>query len=231
MKSINIVGALFIMIFWSCAQFASKKDNLNTQQVKFKSGLKIENKTNRGTNYTDLQGTDYNLRYIPITITNTNSVPIRLQFDFPEEEDSPKESTNHLFKILILPEVFALDGIPITTKNQVLIESMQIELRNYLKKGLSVPYQLDKILQPHENILLAIGTHYRPNQSVPTPIPNELFIQNDISNYKKCDNMKGQENVSESQITLWLKLNYNQGRINESCIIFPCGQISYPENL
>ncbi|NER17560.1 hypothetical protein [Spongiivirga citrea] len=225
MKLNTIVGILAIVIVWSCTQLKPKNENSNTQQLKFKYELKIENGTNRGTSYTDSKGTDYIIRYIPITVTNTDSVPIRIQLDFSEEYSSLKGSNNN--KVLILPEVFALDGITLTTKNQILIDSMQIELRKYLEKKLSDPYQLDKILQPNENILIAVGIQYKPNQSVPSPLPNELFFQSEISNYTECNNLNNYAGTSNSQMSLWLKLNFNQGRSNENCIIIPCGQISY----
>ncbi|GAB5555484.1 MAG: hypothetical protein Sapg2KO_50750 [Saprospiraceae bacterium] len=225
MKLNTIVGILTIVIAWSCTQFKPKNKNSNTQQLKFKHELKIENGTNRGTSYTNSKGTDYNIRYIPITVTNKDSVPIRIQLDFSEEYNSPKGSNKD--KVLILPEVFALNGITLTTKSQVLIDSMQIELRKYLENGLSNPYQLEKILQPNENILMAVGIQYKPNQSETSPLPNELFIQSDISNYADCDNLNGHTIIGNPQISLWLKLNFNQGKSNESCIIIPCGQISY----
>ena len=230
MKLRTVLGLFCLLIICSCNQQPSKKGLQNEKDSNQHLGLRIENRINRGTGYTDLQGTDYNLRYIPITITNDTSISIHLQIDFSKEYDYPIENSGQKFKVLLLPKVFALDGVPITTDNQTLIDSVQIEFRNYLEYGLDTPYKLNKILEPNEKIVIVIGTQYRPRQTVLTPLPNVLFIKDDSASFKGCDNLIGQKSTTDSLIALGFKLNFYKGRSIENCTIIPCGQISYNED-
>lgn len=234
MKLRTVLGLFCVLIICSCNQQPSKNRLQNQKDSNHhlgsQSGLRIENRINRGTSYTDSQGTDYNLRYIPITITNDNSIPIHLQIDFSKEYDYPIESSGQKFKVLLLPKVFALDGVRITTENETLIDSLQIEFRNYLENGLDTPYRLNEILDPNEKVIIVIGTQYRQVQAGPAPLPNLLFVQDDSGNFNECDNLISQEGTTDSQIALRLKLNFHERRSIESCTIIPCGQFSYKEH-
>ncbi len=66
----NYCCILITILLASCTQQTSigdfPKEKVNIQQVQFKSGLKIKNRINRGTNYVDTLGVDYSIRNIPI---------------------------------------------------------------------------------------------------------------------------------------------------------------------
>ncbi len=66
----TIVVFLITILLASCTQQTSigdfPKEKVNIQQVQFKSGLKIKNRINRGSNYVDTPGVDYSIRNIPI---------------------------------------------------------------------------------------------------------------------------------------------------------------------
>jgi hypothetical protein len=236
MKLRTVLGLFCILTICSCNQQPSKNrlqnEKNSNENLGLQSGLRIENRVNRGTGYTDSKGTDYQLRYIPITITNDNSIAIHLQIDFSKEYDYPIKNSGQKFKVLLLPKVYALDGVKLTKANgsEALIDSLQIEFRNYLENGLDTPYRLDEILEPNEEVIIVIGTQYRPTQDLPNPLPNVLIIQDESANFKECDNLIGQEGTTDSQIALRLKLNFYKGRSIESCTIIPCGQVSYTEN-
>lgn len=82
-----------ILVFGSCAQRASQSNQKNQsvkQHHELRSGLQIENRTNRGTNYTDPSGVDYNIRNIPVKITNDTTISIRLQLTFDKQYRYPE---------------------------------------------------------------------------------------------------------------------------------------------
>ena len=205
MKFGTIVGLFTVLIVCSCVQ------------QKPKSGLLIDNEINRGTGYTDSLGTYYNIRYIPITITNDSTIPIHLQMTFSKEYDFPIAYGGQKFKVIPLPKEWALDGVEIT-------DSLIKELPKYIDKPL-----LNETLEPDEKYVLAIGTLYsRPaNCGV---VPNALFLQNKRGLYYACDSLINHDKSTNSKLALELKLDfYPDGITKESCIIIPCGQISYSE--
>ena len=106
-----------------------------------KSGLLIDYGINRGTGYTDSLGTYYNIRYIPITITNDSTIPIHFQIAFSKEYDYPVAYGDREFKVIPLPKEWALDGVEITDR-------MINELPKYIDKPFS-----NKPLNPAKNLL------------------------------------------------------------------------------
>ena len=201
MKFRTIVGLLIVLIGCSCIQQPSN------------SGLLIENGINRGISYTDSLGTNYSIRYIPITITNDSTIPIHLQMAFSKEYDYPIAYGNQKFKVFLMPKEWATDRGTIT-------DSMVVELKIYIEKPL-----LNETIEPGEKYLLAIGTLYPNPAKISGVLPNLLFAQSNGDNFQSCDFLMDQDKSTNSKLALGLKLVFN-----ESCLIIPCGKISYPEN-
>ncbi len=217
----TILGLFSVLIVCSCNQQPSKsglqiEDGPN-QHLKPQTGLKIENGINRGTGYTDSLGTNYNLRYMSVTITNNNTIPIHLQIAFSKEYDYPSPYSDEQFKVIPLPIEWALDGVEIT-------DSMINELPKYIDKP-----SVNKTLEPGEEFVAAIGTRYRPTGR--GIVPNVLFEQSDSASFQACDSQINPDKSTNSQSALGLKLDiYLTGHRDPSaCILIPCGQISYPE--
>ena len=182
-------------------------------QQTLKSGLLIENRINRGINYTAPQGTDYSIRYIPITITNDSTISIHVQLAFSEEYSNPYPHIEEKFKLIPLPGEWALDGVDIS-------ENMIEELPGYIENPV-----LNQTITPGEKIILAIGSLYpRPAKSTGV-LPRLLFAQSDTTPFPDCDRLVKEEPESNLPIPLGLKIIFG-----ERCKIIHCGQISYPGN-
>ncbi len=200
----TIVGILIVLI------------GCSSNQQTPKSGLRIDNDLVRGMTYTDSLGTNYNLRHIPITITNDSTILMHLQIAFSNDYDHPHPDTDSddKFKVILMPKEWALDGVAIT-------DSMIDELKNYIIDKPS----LNETLKPGEKFVLAIGILYaRPVKSCGI-IPNVLFAYSDCDNFKACDSLMNQDKSTNPQLALGVKLRY----CGDRCILIPCGQISYPE--
>jgi len=221
MKFRTIVGFLIIMFVCSCAQQTSKSERLNenvdNQQVKFKSGLTIKNGINRGTGYTASKGTDYNIRYMPITITNDSTLSIQLQIIFSKEYINPLTSSDYQFNVIPMPREWALNGVEIT-------DNMFNELPKYINN----PF-VKKTLKPGEEFLFSIGTRYHRTTGYVAPLPEIFFVQGDMDSFQLCDRLIFGERI-ESKVALGLKLRFNGVESGERCAVIPCGQISYIEN-
>ena len=61
---------------------------ISIDQTDLKSGLSIFNDSNRGVGYTDPLGNQFNLRYIPITISNDTTVAIHVRIDLSNDYES-----------------------------------------------------------------------------------------------------------------------------------------------
>ncbi len=198
-----LIGLLTV---YSCKQQTSKGP------PPVHSGLLIDNGINRGTNYTDSVGIDHNLRYIPISITNDSIIPIRLQITFSKEYEFPHPDSDEKFKVIPLPNEWALDGVGVT-------ESMIDELPKYIGKPV-----LNEIVQPGEELVMAIGTLYPRPPKTSGVLPNELFVHIERGIFPACDWLMQGESSSNNQILLGLRLNFG-----EKCVIILCGQISYAD--
>lgn len=214
MKFRSIIGFLFALMVCSCTQQTSKgkllKENVDNDKLEFKSGLNIKNRTNRGTNYTDRQGTDYSIRNIPISITNDSTISIHLQIAFSLEYNYPHPESDEKFKLIPLPKEWALDGLGVT-------ENMIDELANHIEK----PF-LHVTIKPHEEFLLSIGSLYPRPTKTNGVVPKILFVQNDATIFPDCDWLMQKNQLSNQQIPMGLKIV-----IGEKCMIIPCGSISY----
>lgn len=96
MKFISIISLFTAVIIGSCFQQSTEGENQikqsPNQYQNLKNGIRIDNGTNRGINYTDSSGTDFNIRYIPIKITNDTIIPINFQINFSKEYDYPQSN-------------------------------------------------------------------------------------------------------------------------------------------
>lgn len=178
-----------------------------------KSGLVIDNGINRGTTYTDTSGAAYNLRYIPVTITNDSTLPIQIDIAFSSEyRHHPDLDTRESFRLLPLPKKWAMDGLGVT-------DQMMEEL----------PASIDqpvwhKTLQPGETCLLGIGTLYpRPTESSGI-LPNALFVLGNGNMFPECDRLDEADPSPSPDRTLMLSLKYSG-----KCMVIPCGRIWYPD--
>ena len=217
----TIVGLLIVLIGCSGNQQTSKGEpqieNDPNQHFESKSGLLIDNGINRGTGYTDSLGTDYNLRYMPITISNDSTIPIHLQIAFSKEYDYPSAFSDEQFKVIPLPKEWTDTILP--------TDGMIAELKNYIDKP-----SVNKTLEPGAEFVLAIGTQYLPTGV--GIVPNVLFAQSDSDNFQACDNLMNLDISTNPQLALGLKLDIylTRHRYPSACILIPCGQISYPEH-
>lgn len=216
----TIVGFLIVLIAFSCSQETKKGGQL------IDSGLLIDNGINRGVSYTDSIGTKYNVRYIPITITNDSTIRIRIQIAFSKEYHYPIELGAEKFIVFLMPKELPPDNVTFDSMSYELGDN---ELRNYFDRGLNPPNVLIETIEPGKKYVTAIGTLY-PSFKDCYVLPNALFAQGDSINFQVCDNTIDQDGSTNPQLSLGLKLDFNRGEANESCRIISCGHISYLEN-
>lgn len=215
----TIVGLMIAMSVFACNQ-QSSKTGLDTQNgtelySQSQSGLTIDYGINRGTGYTDSSGTKFNIRYIPVTITNDSIIPIRIQIEFSKEYDYSGYHGYQKFKVIPLSEEWALDGLEIT-------ESMITNLSKYIDNP-----TWNKTLDPGEKCVFAVGTHYQAINY--GPVPNGLFSQDKKRLYLDCDSPHNQNKSTHPQLALALKIDFYHWTLPpEGCRIIPCGKISYP---
>jgi len=220
MKFETIIGFIIVMFLSSCLQRTTSKDInevASNKTVKFKSGLTIENGINRGTGYKDSLGIDYNIRYIPITITNDSTLSVKLDINFSKKYTNPLASSDDDFNIMPMAREWAVDGGEITDNMFV-----------HLKEVINNP-RTNKTLKPGEELLFAIGTRYYRGSGYAAPLPEVLFVQGDMDSFQFCESLLFGERT-KSNLEFGLKLIFNRGKKDEHCAIIPCGQISYIEN-
>lgn len=179
-------------------------------EQKLRSGLLIENKINRGINYTDALGVDYSLRYIPVTITNDSTLAIHLTIAFSNDYNYPHTYSEEKFRLVPLPMEWALDGVGIT-------ESLINELPSYMDNPV-----MNKTIEPGEKIVFGIGSIYPRPANTTGVLPRILFTQNDTIAFPECNWLMERDQASNQQISLGLKIIFG-----EKCVIIPSGKISF----
>ncbi len=212
----TIVGFLTVLIACSGNQQTPNgelqiESGAKQQQLP-KSGLLIENRINRGIDYTDPKRMDYNIRYIPITITNDSTISIHVQIVFSKEYNYPHSGSDEKFKLIPLSSEWALDGVEIS-------ESMIDELPVYIENPV-----LSETIEPGEKIVLAIGSLYPRSTKTAGVLPRMLFAQSDTGIFPDCEWLMEKDQSLNQQIPMGLKIIFG-----ERCMIIPCGQVSYPE--
>ena len=219
----TIFGFLIVLLGCSGIQQASKDGRLTT------SGLGINNGINRGVGYTDSQGNSYNLRYIPITITNDSTISMEIRITFLNEYDYPTAYGDEQFRVFTFPKEMSPDDVTFDT---ISYELSQNELREFLDKGLDTNYIFNVTLEPDENYVMAIGTLYPRAAKVCGVLPNALFVQSNRDLYQECGTLMNQDKSAypkvRDSIGLGLKLGFCVNSISPGCTLIPCGKISYP---
>lgn len=212
-----ILGNFLILLFCTCSWQPSKKegsrDEIANHKIALKSGLLIENKVNRGTNYTDPQGNDYSIRYIPISITNDSTVSLHVQVVFATEYNYPHPNSDIKFRLIPLPKEWAMDGVEIS-------ESMFDAIPNFIENPV-----LSETIRPNEKIVFALGSLYPRPAELSGVLPRKLLLQEEAANHPDCDWTLESERSSGQHMQLGLKI-----RFGEICKIISCGQIYFNEH-
>lgn len=220
-----IKNLLFLLsILGSLVQCAQQKSNNSEQplngvpkmeksankQPDSYNGIQIENKINRGINYTDPLGMDYSIRYIPITITNYNTSAAYLQVAFTKEYNYPEPYIHEKFRLIPLAKEWALDGVEIS-------DGMINELPAYIEKPV-----LKETIAPGEKLIIAIGSVYPRPARTTGVLPRVLFVPNGTEIFPECDWRMEKDQTAGQPIQIGLKVIFG-----EKCRIIPGGSISY----
>lgn len=206
-----IIYLVLVLCAFSCAQHPN-------QSSAFSDQVHIDNGVNRGFFFENSTGIKNGLTYIPVSITNESGKTWELHLKFAEEYDFPDSSNNEKFQLVVLPEIWALDGVDIT-------DEMIKELPTYLQSE-----RFSKEIKPKETMVLAIGTYRQVPSISSVPIPNELFIQSEKGLLNECAFYGPEEPVSDTSTALWLKLLVDINTDAPWCISVPCGQLICKEN-
>ena len=201
---------ILLALLGSLQQCAQKRSN-KTGSI-LGSGLMIDNGINRGVNYTDAEGRDYSIRYIPVKISNDSTFPIHFRMEFSKEYNYPDGTADQVFKIIPLPKEWALDGVDIT-------DSMINKLPDYIEKPI-----LKTSLNSGEEYVFAIGTIYPRPVKFSGVLPNILFTHISGNTFPECDWFMKEEPAANPEIAMGLKLKFGK-----YCSVIPCGQILYSE--
>lgn len=202
-----IKNGLFLLVFWGALTQCTPPQSTQANQT-WNGGLQIENGVNRGVTYTDSLGKTYNVRYIPITLTNESSLSMQIQIAF-DGSDYLHDVGSEPFQVVPLPEAWALDGVEIT-------DSLLDAIPKYIRK----PF-FSKRLTSGEKCLMAIATIYPRPAKFSGVLPSALFASTEQGVLAECDGHLKEKPSSNSSIALGLKL-----RLGESCVVIPSGQVS-----
>ena len=217
----TMFGLCLGLMACSCLQQTTKvnlRNENSSRNIGTQSGLLIENAPNHGVGYTDSLGKRFNLRYIPITITNDSVIPIQLQLAFSQEYDYPTGYDVQLF-------LFPIEAKP----GEITFDSLTYELsdnalHDFFDRGMRPVHKLNQTLQPGEKCITAIGTLYPRPPKTAAFLPNALFVHTEPDVYAACNRLIDKDPSGEHPVSLGLKLIFR-----ENCVIIPCGQISYPD--
>ena len=222
---IIILALLIALIACSCAEQSSKNGPQTPEGAmpppELNTGLIIEYGPNAGMIDTFSAG---NYIHITATITNDSIIPIHLQVAISKEVAFPDSCGDHTYKLFLLPQ-------ELTPDTPTLYGKITEETGDFLDSCLENPYILNKTLEPGEYTVITIGTLF---SSAPkcAALPRAVFTQSDVRKFQACDNRMLQKNSTLLQLALGVKLDFYSGKgpKPETCILIPCGQISYPEN-
>jgi len=211
---VHFVG-IAALIVWSCTQQPSITHLDRERGVDQHRGsaidLHIDNRINRGADYTDAQGNKYNLRYIPVVITNDGLLPTDFQLDFLERYSYPSQHGDETFKVIPLPREWALDGVGVT-------DSMMQALPKHINNP-----SIKETLAPGDELVIAIGTLYPMSTKYSGVLPNTLFLNSEDGLFPACRWLTIEAQPSGPQVSLGLKLVFG-----DRCAIIRCGQITNP---
>ena len=222
MKIRTILELLIVLIVCSCSTQTSKDEQQTVKgtnpHLGSKNGLLIDYGMNQGITKKDTLGTQY--RYITATITNDSTIPIHLNLALSKEYDYPATYGEQKYKVFLLPKELTPDTAAIYNN---------IPVGNFLDRCLDKPYILNKTLKPGEYCVITIGTLFleKPYQVV----PRAVFTQNNKDLYLECDSLINAKMSTNPHLEIGLKVVFcTKCDVYDSCMIIPCGQISYPEH-
>jgi hypothetical protein len=186
-----------------------------------KSGLLIEYGPNLGAIDKYSAG---NYIFITATITNDSTIPIHLHVAISEEFNFPDSCSDNRYKVFLLPK-------GLTPDTAILYNHITDGVSNFLDRCLDNPYVLDKTLEPGEYSVITIGTLLaRPVKCSVVALPRAVFAQSDGHSFQACDSRMNQDRSTNPHLALGIKFVFYRGKSQpETCILHPCGQISYPE--
>ena len=185
------------------------EENTRNQQLTYES-LKIESKIYRGVNYTDAQGNEFNIRYMPISIKNTDSLNIKLDISFIESFNFIPPHENEEFNIIILPGAWAEDGVGITN-------DMLSKIPDYIES----PF-LNKTIEAGSEVSFAIASVYPKPTHTSGVLPRSVYVQKLDSPSDGCERLAEVQSKTKASLPIWLKLSFG-----EYCKIIACGTYSY----
>ena len=171
------------------------------------SGISIENKINRGVNWTDPEGRDWSIRYIPVTVSNDSSVLINIEINFSKEYYYPNPDDDKKFKLIPLPEAWALDGVGVSEE---MLKGLPALIDNPVLK---------KDIEPGGKLVFAIGSLYPRPAEASGVLPRTLFVQGEADEFADCD---WQMEKRSSSNQLGLRIIFG-----DKCRVIEVGQITY----
>ena len=178
----------------------------------------MKNTPTRGTGFTDSLGIKYGLVYITTTITNDTNVPLHFEVAFSDANDYPSEYGDQQYHIILLPEVWSLEGKEIT-------DSMTNKIPAYIGNS-----SLSKILDPGGSILLTIGIVRPVLPELCSATPYALLEYHEKDSHPSCNLPAPENGKVSSALPLRLKVGFcTVGGDYESCTVIPCGQVYHTE--
>lgn len=126
----------------------------------------------------------------------------------------------------------------LTPDTATLYGKMTDGLGDFLDNCLENPYMLDKTLEPGEYSVITIGTLFQ-GSAYCAPLPRAVFAQRDSHNFQACDSRMPARSVGgnhdvlpDPAMAIGVKLVFYGGKSSmpETCILLPCGQVSYPDH-
>lgn len=228
----TVLGLFMVVMVCSCGQQPSQDEmpgeNDANQVLQQKSGLNIEYGPNLGA-LDKYEAGDY--IFITSTITNDSIIPIHLHLAISAEFDYPDSCSDNRYKVFLLPK-------ELTPDTASLQNSITDGLSDFLDECLDNPYVLDKTLKPGEYAVITIGTLLpRPTRCSVVALPRAVYVQGDDDSFQACDSRMParqagghQDQSTNPLLTLGVKIDYYRGKSHpETCVVHPCGQVSYPE--
>jgi hypothetical protein len=224
------VGLLIVLMNCSCTQqtlkSGLKSENGSYQNLATKTGLKFETGINRGITPNDSLGITNFLIHTTSVITNDSTIPIQLQLALSKEYEFPAICNDNKYKVFLLPKELTPNP-----NNTTLWNSITNGFEDFINTCIDTPYIFNKTLYPSEKCVIAIATLY-PSPTNCGVVPNAVFSQDNKGLYLACGSQINQD-TTDPQLEIGVKLGYYYGNYfgtpPDSCIIIPCGQISYPD--
>lgn len=184
--------------------------------------LQIDRGPRQGIPARDLQVPGLNgYGYNTFIITNDTTVPIHLQIALSDEFQQPPPFEQGKLKIFLLPRELTPDTITFQ-------DGVSEKLRDYLAKNLDTPSILNKPLEPGSKCVITIGMLMSRSGDCGV---NMFLVQDHSDIFTQCDSRINKYISANPAAKLKLKVDFNYvgNQTPVSCIIIPCGQISYPE--